>query len=416
MRCSTHPNDYYKVAIMLITSVNPKYEKLIDYSIYFALMAYAAGLVTSISLLALAHIFMLIPCLYFASLTNWKKMPKSSWALLGFILAIILSVLTNLEIMKNGWKPILKTKYFMYGYLSIVPFYYFFKSKNTQSRQKTLIVLMLTASMVALIGGTIGKNTGFNPILMKNVNMDRNAGLMGMVLNYAHNLAYFMTIFAAVLIATWKDISKRDKIIYCSILLLNIFALYTTYTRGALLAFIAGVLGYFLKDFKKFLVAALVLLAIGLTGYFTNYKNFQRDGSNIERISMWRAAISAYQEKPIFGWGYLNFEHHSLDIKHKYGYAAPHFGGHAHNSILEVMAATGTIGLISFFAWVGLWTLELFRRNDLWAKVELASLCAFFVGGLTQSTIGLGINLFFIMCVYSFSAANTLKQSEFNHT
>ncbi|MBH49040.1 MAG: hypothetical protein CME71_12805 [Halobacteriovorax sp.] len=400
---------------MLSQTVNSKHEKFLDYSIYFALGAYALGLVTSITLLAVAHICMLIPCIYFATKTDWKKLPKSSWALLGFVLAIILSVLTNLETMKHGWKPILKTKYFLYGFFSIAPIYYFLKNKNTEQRQARLIAMMLAASLVALIGGTIGKNTGFNPILMKNVNMDRNAGLMGMVLNYAHNLAYFMTIFAAILIGTWRDISKRNKIIYLSILALNIFALYTTYTRGAILAFIAGVLGYFLKDLKKFLVAMLVLLVIGVTGYFTSYKNFQREGSNIERLSMWKAAVSAYQEKPVFGWGYLNFEHHSLDIKKRYGYAKLEFGGHAHNSILEVMAATGTVGLISFLLWVGLWTLELFRREDIWSRVELAALCAFFVGGLTQSTIGLGINLFFIMVVYAISAANTLKQSEASH-
>lgn len=342
-------------------------------------------------------------------------MPKSSWGLLAFVVAIILSVLTNLEIMKNGWKPILKTKYFMYGFLSIVPFCYYLKVKNTENRQKKLIIMMLTASLVALIGGTIGKNTGFNPILMKDVNMDRNAGLMGMVLNYAHNLSYFLTLFAVTLIALWKDVSKKNKIIYCLILGLNIFALYTTYTRGAILAFIAGVLGYFLKDFKKFMGVFVVLLILGVAGYFTNYKKFQREGSNIERLSMWRAAVSAYQEKPILGWGYLNFEQHSLDIKHRYGYDAPEFGGHAHNSILEVMAATGTVGLVSFLLWVCLWSVELFKRDDVWSKVELAALCAFFVGGLTQSTIGLGINLFFIMCVYAISAANTLRQREVEH-
>src|SRR5690606_16744874 len=223
---------------------------------------------SSISILAMAHIFISIPCLYFAMITDWKKMPKSAWGLLAFTLVLILSVFINIEIMEHGWKPALKAKYFVFGFLSISPFFYFIKNKLTYNRKKVLVCLILASSLVALIAGTIGKSTGFNPVTMRAVSTDRNAGLMGMVLNYAHNLSYFMTIFAVVLIAFWKDISRKERVIFCAILALNIFALYTTYTRGAILAFVGGIAGYYLKDIKKLIITIVTLGLIGGVAYF----------------------------------------------------------------------------------------------------------------------------------------------------
>lgn len=396
---------------VLKSSVNSKYSKFLEYSIYVALLSYAAGLITSISILSLAHIALIFPCIYLAFHTKWSEMPKSAWGLFAFTIVVIISVFLNFEIMKNGFKPALKAKYFLYGFVSIVPFFYFLNEKLTQRRKQVLIGVIFTTTIIALIGGTIARKTGYNPITNRYVEMhlDRNSGVMGFVLNYAHNLAYFMTIFVTLLIAYWKDTTRRERIIYGIVLSLNIYALYTTYARGALLALIIGITGYFLKDIKRLAVTFLIVIVLGVIGYFGNYQSFKREGSDTLRLSMWETALVAYKERPVFGWGYLNFEQHSRDIKIRHNIVHQEFGGHAHNSILEVMATTGTVGLIAFLAWIGFWVRELIMRTDKLAQVELAALCAVFVGGLTQSTIGLGINLFFIMLIYSLSAANTLK-------
>lgn len=397
---------------MLKGNVNPKYEKILEFLIFGALFVLALGLLTSTSILALSHILMILPCIYFATITDWKLMPKSAWGLLAFVISIIISIVLNIEIMKNGWKPVFKIKYFIFGFFSIVPFAYFFKYKFSTKHVQILVNTILIASLVAMIAGTIGKNTGFNPVLMKKVNTDRNAGLMGMVLNFAHNLSYFMVFFASAIIGFWNLITRKQKTIYLIIFVLNVFSLYTTYTRGAILAFVFGLVCYFIKDIKKFIKVFIVIIFLGVVGYFANYNNFQRQGSNDERFSLWQTALSAYKEKPISGWGYLNFEHYSLEIKNRYGYAKPNYGGHAHNSILEVMASTGTIGLIAFLVWMGMWTKELFLRRDVFARIDLAVLCAFFVGAMTQATISLGINLFFIMAIYAMSAARTILERE----
>src|SRR5690606_20699601 len=212
----------------------------------------------------------------------------------------------NFEIMKVGYKSIFKTKYFLIGFLSIIPFYFILKTKISSSKIRSLIYLSIISTLIAVIAGAIGKETGFNPVLFKKVNMDRNAGLMGMVLNHAHNLSYFVTILVCTVIALWGKIPKNRKLILLIVIAVCILGLYTSYTRGAILAFIAGVLGYFLKDFKKFSLMFLMMIAIGVSGYFIKYDDFQRQGSNLIRLSLWKTAIAAYVERPIFGWGYLN--------------------------------------------------------------------------------------------------------------
>ena len=49
------------------------------FMIYASLISLALGLFTSMTFLALTHIFIAIPCFYFLPKTNFKAWNKSSW-------------------------------------------------------------------------------------------------------------------------------------------------------------------------------------------------------------------------------------------------------------------------------------------------------------------------------------------------
>ena len=232
--------------------------------------------------------------------------------------------------------------------------------------------------------------------------MDRNAGLSGMVLNYAHNLACFQ-IFVAGLILYRKRINHiiNEKFLYI-VFIINTLGLYLSYTRGALLAFIIGLVFIFLKDHKKkFIITAVTLFLLSIAAYFFAGDKILRPGSDRERISQWKAAIKAFEERPVLGYGYLNFEQYSVEIKKRYNIGELQFGGHAHNNFLEMLASTGILGFLCYVAWLVLWLWELYKRNDIIALIGLPMIMTIIVSGLTQSTISLGVNLFFIMAVYS---------------
>ncbi|MGZ3808368.1 MAG: O-antigen ligase family protein, partial [Bacteriovorax sp.] len=358
--------------------------------IYASMMVLALGLLTSMSLLGLVHILISVPSLYFIKKTNFKEMPKSSWALLGLCLAIVISVIANKSIMHDGLKPIFKVKYFVFGFLMIAPMSWYFKNYFNEKKISYLLYVFCTASLVAGIAGTIGRLTGFNPVSMKAVNLDRNAGLFGMVLNYAHNLAFFQ-IIALGLILSIKEVEKfiNKRFLYF-VFLFNIYALYTTLTRGAMLAFLAAVPFYFFRNNKKYFLMAMTLIALGgFTAYKMAGKNLQRSGSDSERVSQWKAAWAGFKERPLLGYGYLNFEHHSKEIKIRNNIERQDFNGHAHNSELEILACTGIVGFLFYAAWISIWFMEMYKRNDLIAKIGLPFIIAFLVGGFTQSTIGL---------------------------
>lgn len=373
--------------------------KFMEHLIFGALFVLALGLLTSTSILALSHILMLVPCVYFAFHTNWKEIPKSAWALLGLSIAIILSVVVNQEIMVKGWKPLFKVKYFLFGFFSIVPFHWWIKNKMTEKQLKVLLYTFLIATTVSVVIGFISMSMGINLLTKKTLlHPERNSGTFGMVMNFAHNLSLFLIIPIGLVIR------KKASKLFVVLTTICFVGFFFTFTRGAWLALIAAIPFYYFKAHKKafYLVACLVVGA-GILGYFIAGNKVIRPDSDNERLSQWYAASYAFKERPVIGWGYLNFEEHSKEIKLKYDIGEKDFQGHAHSNFFEIAAATGVIGMTFYVLWILFWIKENLIQQSLMSDIQLVFIIAFLVGGLTQSTISLGINLFFIMNVFALS-------------
>lgn len=377
------------------------------FAIYASLMCLALGLFTSMTFLALTHIFILVPCLYFIPRTNFKAWNKSAWFLLGLIVAIVISIVVNQDIMVLGYKSLTKSKYYIIGLLSIVPYTYWFvkTSESEEAKIKKIQYLLWAfffATTIASISGMMGVFVGLNPLKMKVGFVDRNGGLAGMLMNYAHNLSYFQIIITGMIVCR-EEIKKYINLnLLYAIFAINLIGLYTTYTRGAWLAFLIGIPFFFFKNHKKsFLLTFFLLLVLGVGAYKIAGKAVIRPASDIERTSMWKTAIVGFKERPVFGLGYLNFEQLSTSLKRKYDIEVPKFGGHAHNNFLEMLASTGLVGFLCFSGWLLFWFLEVLKRDDVIAKIAVPYIVVFIVSGLTQATFVLGANLFFIMTIYA---------------
>lgn len=386
--------------------INSTAEKNLNWLIYASMMSLALGLFTSMSFLALNHIFIIIPCLFFISRTNFKAWAKSQWFLLAMIVAIILSIIFNQDISVAGYSPLTKVKYYLIALLSITPLNFYFKKLEVMpdhdKKIKWLLWALIGTTTLASVSGMSGVFLGYNFLKFKSGFVERNGGLAGMLMNYAHNMAMFQIIVLGMILN--KDEVK--KIIHQNVLypvfLINLLALYTTYTRGAWLAFLVGVPFFFLKKKPKlFLVTLILLMVVGFGAYKFAGDSVVRPDSDTERTSQWKAAVVGFKERPIFGLGYLNFEKMSKDLKIKYNIEAQHFSGHAHNNYFEMLASTGIIGFLFFMLWQISWFIEMFTRNDLISKMAIPFIVVFVVSGLTQSTFTLGANLFFIMPIYA---------------
>lgn len=380
--------------------MNSNLEKFLSLCIFCSLFFLGIGSLTSVSILSLSHIFIVLPALYFIPKANYKNYPKSAWALLAFAFALAISIIVNQDISLNGYKSLSKTKYFFIGFLSIAPLnWYFTKHIN----QKKLSVLLYSFFSVATISTILGlkklyvQATGAEP---NSFELFRNSGLMSGVMGYAHNMVFVLLLLFGLLLYQ-KKIEKYVNIKFLVfVFIINFLGLYFSYTRGAWLAFLGAIPFFFIRKPKFFLVIVLSGLLVGASGYFLAGKSMKRLDNDMTRVAQWQASYEAFKERPVFGYGYLNFEPHSKEIKEKHGLFNPNFVGQSHNNFMEILATAGILGVATCFLWNLFWFIELFKRKDMTAVLGIALWIGFMVGGLTQSTLALGVNLFLIMASY----------------
>ena len=336
-----------------------------------SLFMLAFGMLTSITLMAVFHILMIPAIIYYAPKYNWKKFPKSAWALLAFSLITILSVIVNQDIITNGYKSAFKVKYFIIGALSIIPLDFYFneylKGEEKIRVIRNLLYTFLIASTVATIAGIVGFFTGRNPLNWKIVNMERTSGMFGMSITYAHSVALLSTLLIVVFINRKRISQYRiPNWLLLSALLINCYGLFFSYARGALIAFLASLI-FINKKIALYLISFIFIVSVGFSilrpEYFRN--NIARTESNNQRITLWKSAISAFKERPLLGYGYQNFEPHSLELKNKYNIPGPMFKGHAHNNFLEILSTTGALGFLAMIIWIVLWITEVIQSDNL---------------------------------------------------
>jgi O-antigen ligase len=377
--------------------------------VYTALWIWVMAQFMSTSLLAGFHIFIIIPILFSLKEFSFKKMSRSQLVFFFFSIACLISVAVNQDIESRGFSPMTKVKYYLIAVLAVIPTQVAFDKFIDVEKRKKLFKAFLFFATLAGIAGLIALWSGVNPLTFKKAcHLERNCGMAGMYMNYAHSLGYFMSAMLALLVFREEVKKYIDlKWIYL-VFAFNLFAFYMTFTRGAWLGFLAAIPFAFIKKNKKLVLGGLLgMIIVGAMSFFFIPKVhdtfMNRQTSNDERVGSWRAAIKAFEERPVFGFGLLNFEPHSSELKVKYNLNNAYFKGHAHNIFLEFLATTGAVGFLLFISWLIFWFYEMYKRSDLVGVVMLPVIISFAVSGLTQSTFVLADNTFFITVFYLLS-------------
>lgn len=172
------------------------------------------------------------------------------------------------------------------------------------------------------------------------------------------------------------------QLLLITMILINLLGLYFSYTRAAWLSVIAAIGVFLLIRFKiKFRWIALLTFFVGITvlaswtqinQYLEQNRyehttedfgermqsatNVTTDASNLERLNRWQCAIDMFKEKPIsgFGPGTFAFEYARFQRPENWTVISTNFGdlGNAHSEYLGSLSEMGIFGLLLFIALV----------------------------------------------------------------
>lgn len=215
--------------------------------------------------------------------------------------------------------------------------------------------------------------------------------------------AAFFSIFSLL-----KDSSRGFKYFYIFSLVLSIWAVYASATRGGLLGLAAAtviiVIAYFLQKEKKFVfrkeflltgvvialfIFGLAFLTGGKSAFFSPIERLMgislKDTTTNTRVLAAKSSWEGFLEHPILGWGPQNY---NLVFDKYYNpkiYPAENWFDHAHSIIFDTLVATGAVGFLIYLFFLGAIVFYCFRfiRSDgknYWLGVfGIALIAAYFV-------------------------------------
>lgn len=373
-----------------------------------ALFALSIGLSTSVSIMTGFQALMAVAIVLSLPDFSGKKFPWSARFLVLLGLVMALTVVLNWGVYERPWKAFFRVRYFVVGALSIIPLNFYLNQylspKSRAALLRKLLFILVLATNLASLSGLIGFYFGYNPIRLESLETERNSGAFGSIMAYAHSVSWLSLFVINVWVHRKKfNLGLPDWYLVFSIVL-SLEGLFTTYTRGAMLAWFLGCL----LISRKIAFSGLLFFVLSSWGtlYFNQSfvsKHVVRSGSNEERLGAWLGAIEAFKKRPIFGVGYLNYDSLSRKIKEEHGLPAPYFQGNAHNDYLEILACEGAIGFLIFLSWLGFWIVEIYRKGKLAQSFVYPSILAFLVSGLTQVTLYTSETLMLFMVTYALS-------------
>ncbi|MEK7227488.1 MAG: O-antigen ligase family protein [Patescibacteria group bacterium] len=194
-------------------------------------------------------------------------------------------------------------------------------------------------------------------------------------LGNASYLAVYM-LFHIFIAAFFMLREKKDttlKWIYGTLILLQMFILYETATRGAILGLLGGLALVALLNVRnrenrvmeRASIAVLVALIVVVSWfYLSRNSSFVQNSPVLERFAnisteelkqggrsfVWPMAIKGFKERPILGWGQDNFNYVFDEHYDPRMYMLEPWFDRAHNIFLDWMVASGILGILSYLS------------------------------------------------------------------
>ena len=384
---------------------NEKIDRLFLGLTYYSILSLSFFLFISFSLSAIHHLFLAPAGIYFFVKSLKKRnflQTKSQLALIFFVLVCVASIFANWEMIKEPARNLFKLKYYIIPIFGLYALREWGRKSYDQKKVRLIFHLLFIGASIATISGLIGLWTGFNPLRLRSAcHETRACGMYGMYMSYGYGISLFSSLLAVLVVHRKKFGQFYNQKLLFFTLFISLLGLYFSGARGAWLGFLGSLpFLYFHQDKKRFFLIAFAASTLLGSLYFFSPRVkeafINRGESNSQRITFWKGALAAFQERPILGYGHKNYEPYSKEIKTKNGIGHRSIQGHAHSNFFESLATTGILGFLCFLFFQIFW----FYESPLFS----AFVASFFISGQVQVTWGDGENVFLIMFVWMVSS------------
>lgn len=285
------------------------------------------------------------------------------YAVLGFTGVMGLATIFSFDPLRSFWSIFER----MEGYVTLLHLagYFLALSSVVEAEKKWtwLFRTMLGVSVIVGIGG-----------LLELSDANRVAGILGNAA-YLGSYAMLHAGLASFLLIRQKT-ARIERYVYAFIAFFNIWVMYHTATRGAMLGFLVGaILAALLfvvcsraREEKRFRIIAgsIIALLIVIAGIFVSVKDAPwveenrvlrrfasislEDKTTRSRLLVWNLALEGWKERPILGWGQENFDYVFLKYYDARLYDQEPFFDRAHNIFLDWLIAGGILGLLGYIS------------------------------------------------------------------
>lgn len=378
-----------------------------------ALFFLAAGIFTSVSILSGYQILFVIAAIYYTYLAIKEKninLPKSSWAILAFVVAALISTTVNFDIIEAPGKSYGRVKYYLMAIGGIFVMRYYLQTASQKVLQFLAHTFLL--SMVVASGYCLHQRFFLG--------LDRASALTE-TMRYGYGTGMILTILLGIALRP-KILTYINRPFLYAAIVFCVLGVWATLTRGAMLGFICALPFsiYFWNKKAGIIGGIAALLLVGTLGgiylfgsgeYGSRFLSTKNNTSDNIRRSQWQASFHAWQERPVFGWGLSNFSSQLPRIKVQYDLDHKEYNdAHSHNVFLEIASGTGTVGFICFVAFLVLWALEMWTGPAALRGLIVPFGVALVVSGQFEVILDAN-NSSMIMFIYGLSCAAKERMS-----
>ncbi len=333
---------------------------------------------------------------------NLRRLNGLDFAILGFLLVLLLTAIPGVNFINSFWGNQARVSG-LFTWLHFGVWYFLLINAFDETDWR------MAFKIVSVAAAVVSLTVFFENRLPLTWQSSSGGGILG---NRAFASSYLLIAVGLSLAAAIKT-SNKWRYLFLGLGVLDLFALFTLGTRGALVGLVSGVLTGLIalslfpseKKVKRLSLGIILLLVVSVAGlvflarresfaarfprlaYYTNIAQFTT-GTGETRLLAWQIAWQGFKERPFFGWGINNYEiifnkyYNPQFLKHSF---AETEWDKPHNWFLEIIDSAGILGGLGYLViWVFL-GFYLSKKDSTLPPIRRVVLAGTLAASIAQS-------------------------------